>query len=307
VDSGAESRKSGKRDEPSEEELEFIHGCLLRGLSDREVLEEMQGTELPLRSLGFMKRRRKEFRAARKVLQEKVKKEFDPVLAEYRKQHLAEVEDSIRKRKDELGVLSPQYEPFPAELDQLPTRSSEPGRLPFDKLDTHLPKSIWDKLEQRELMQSAYLELCSQLLKEIECESKRRTGLKIDRSSDQRSIPYLTPFFSKLVYMDICGRASGFSSGVLGDNPDYKVGSGANGEGQLWLSGKLIAEVSPGEIDRHRRVHADILREYRESEEAERLVKPFEELTSLTHTIEAELTQILLSRSYREGRCEFCP
>lgn len=300
-------KKSGKREEPSDEELEFIHSRLLQGLSDREVLEEMQDTAFPLRSLGFMKRRRKEFRAAKKVLEEKAKKEFDPVLAEYRKEHLAEVEGTIRKRKRELGVLSPQSAPFPPELDQLPTYSSDPDRLPFDNLGTHLPKAIWDKLEQRELKHSAYLESCSQLLKEIEGKSEKRTGLKIDRSSAQRSVPCLTPFFSELIYRDICERASGSPLGVLGNSPDYKLGSGANGEQELWLSGKRITEVSHVEIEHHRREHEEILREYRESGKAERLVKLCEELTSLTQIIKAELTQILLIRSYREGACEFCP
>ena len=69
----------GKKAEPTEEELEFIYSCLER-LSDREVLEEMQDTEFPLRSLGFIKRRRREFRAAKRVLEDNLKTQIDPAL-----------------------------------------------------------------------------------------------------------------------------------------------------------------------------------------------------------------------------------
>lgn len=55
-----------KQVSPSPEELEFIFECFSRGLSDREVLDEMQDTELPVRKLRFMRDRRREFNAAKK-------------------------------------------------------------------------------------------------------------------------------------------------------------------------------------------------------------------------------------------------
>ena len=57
----------GKKAEPSAEELELIYGLIARGLSDTEILEEMQDTEFPMRTSGFIKRRRREYSAARKI------------------------------------------------------------------------------------------------------------------------------------------------------------------------------------------------------------------------------------------------
>ena len=57
----------GKKAEPSVEELELIYSLIARGLSDTEILEEMQDTEFPMRTGGFIKRRRREYSAARKI------------------------------------------------------------------------------------------------------------------------------------------------------------------------------------------------------------------------------------------------
>ncbi|MFC1955553.1 hypothetical protein ACFLWZ_03330 [Chloroflexota bacterium] len=71
----------GKKAEPTSEELEFIHSLLGR-LSDAEVLEEMQDTEFPVRSSGFIKRRRREYNAAKKVLADNTTKDAKYTSAE---------------------------------------------------------------------------------------------------------------------------------------------------------------------------------------------------------------------------------
>lgn len=60
----------GKKAGASHEELEFIFGCFLRGLSNREVLEEIQDTEYPRRNPRFIRDRRRHFDEARKVLEQ---------------------------------------------------------------------------------------------------------------------------------------------------------------------------------------------------------------------------------------------
>ena len=65
--SGKSDKLKGKKAEPSVEELELIYSLIVRGLSDMEILEEMQGTEFPVRTGGFVKRRRREYGAARKI------------------------------------------------------------------------------------------------------------------------------------------------------------------------------------------------------------------------------------------------
>ena len=86
-------RPVGKKAEPTAEELEFIYSRL-GTLSDQEVLEEMQSEEFPVRSVGFIKRRRREYNAAKRVLQTQIQKEVDPIISKDRAEHfehLAEI------------------------------------------------------------------------------------------------------------------------------------------------------------------------------------------------------------------------
>jgi len=82
----------GKKAEPTVEELEFIYEHLAK-LSDQEVLEEMQDTEFPRRSLGFIKRRRREFNTAKRVLQLQLEKEVNPIVLKRREEHFADLAD----------------------------------------------------------------------------------------------------------------------------------------------------------------------------------------------------------------------
>lgn len=82
----------GKKAEPSAEELEFIYKNLDNN-SDEEVLDEMKKEEFPIRSAGFIKRRRKEFGAAKKVLEQTLKKSIDPVIAKMKVRHFNEMAD----------------------------------------------------------------------------------------------------------------------------------------------------------------------------------------------------------------------
>ena len=88
--------KGGKKAEPTFEELVFIYERMR--MSDGAILEEMQEEEdLPLRSVGFIKRRRKEFGAAKKVLGEDVRPESDLLVAEARKNHMDDVCSLIKR------------------------------------------------------------------------------------------------------------------------------------------------------------------------------------------------------------------
>jgi len=84
----------GKEKGASIEELEFIFNGFIKGLSDREILDSIQGTELPVRNLRFIRDRRRHFDAAKTVLRVQLEKELDPIIIECRKEHfsrLAEV------------------------------------------------------------------------------------------------------------------------------------------------------------------------------------------------------------------------
>ena len=70
----------GKQPGPSPEELEMIFECFTRGLSDREVLEEMADTEFPLRNPRFIRDRRRHFNAAKNVLKSHLGYQTDPYI-----------------------------------------------------------------------------------------------------------------------------------------------------------------------------------------------------------------------------------
>lgn len=84
------SSKVGKSWEPTPAELEFIYSRLDR-MPISDILEELAASGFPVRSRGFIKHRIREFNVAKKVLGEQIKKEFDPVLVERRKEHWDEL------------------------------------------------------------------------------------------------------------------------------------------------------------------------------------------------------------------------
>jgi len=77
----------GKQPAPSPEELEFIFGCFLRGLSDREVLDEMQDTEYPRRNPRFIRERRRHFDAAKKVFHAQPEIQADSNISRRKEEH----------------------------------------------------------------------------------------------------------------------------------------------------------------------------------------------------------------------------
>ena len=89
-------KKVGKAAEPKNEELEFIYCRIEEGLPDDVIIEELVDYQLIARSGGFIKRRRREYHAAKKVLEEILKKKVDPVLARQRIRHWNELADAAR-------------------------------------------------------------------------------------------------------------------------------------------------------------------------------------------------------------------
>lgn len=94
----------GKKAEPTSEELEFIYSRIAQ-FSDGEILEEMQETTFPLRSPGFIKRRRKEFNAAKKVLEVDVKKQQDPTVARLKFKHWADLAETAKAIRRNIGIV----------------------------------------------------------------------------------------------------------------------------------------------------------------------------------------------------------
>jgi hypothetical protein len=122
----------GKKAEPTTDELEFIYQHIKR-LSDQEILEEMQGTAFPVRSLGFIKRRRREFNAARKVLEIQMQQEIEPITTKSKREHyehLAEIASALLSNGlDTVTKNAPSVSAFPYTLWSGQSGIAIPGEL----------------------------------------------------------------------------------------------------------------------------------------------------------------------------------
>ena len=98
--------KVGKGAEPTMEELEFIYARIPL-LSDGEILQEMQEeTQFPVRKTkGFIKRRRKEYSAAQKVLEVVVKKELDPATGRVKVKHWVDLAEAAKTMRRNIKLI----------------------------------------------------------------------------------------------------------------------------------------------------------------------------------------------------------
>ena len=92
-----EFKRGGKKQEPTREELEFIYEHL-SSRSNKDIVDDIDDeTTFPPRSIGFIKRRRKEFEVAQQVIRKQFGKSLDPVQIELRKEHWVELATMARE------------------------------------------------------------------------------------------------------------------------------------------------------------------------------------------------------------------
>jgi hypothetical protein len=96
----------GKQPSPSPEELEFIFKCFGDGLDNNEVKYEIENTSFTPRKIRFIRDRRREYDAAKKVLQSEVQKQHDPLMIERMKEHHYQLADIAAKLLTGLGLIS---------------------------------------------------------------------------------------------------------------------------------------------------------------------------------------------------------
>ena len=100
---GNMQKKSGKAAEPTAGELEFIYTRIEEGLGDSVIIEHLIDSLYEVRTSGFIKRRRKEYHAAKNVLEELLKRKVDPVFTRQQIRHwndLAEAARNIHRNID---------------------------------------------------------------------------------------------------------------------------------------------------------------------------------------------------------------
>ena len=136
----------GQKPQPNVEELEFVYKAIARGLSDQEIKEEMRDTPFPRRtSTRFFRQSRREYNAARSVLEVQVAAEQDPLLIEKRRQHEEELVAALtilRNNKPPRGMKALfRWEasgPEPRSMDCLLANTGFPENLGGELLSQHL-------------------------------------------------------------------------------------------------------------------------------------------------------------------------
>ena len=136
----------GQKPQATVEELEFVYKAIARGLSDQEIKEEMRDTPFPRRtSTRFFRQKRREYNAARSVLEVQVAAEQDPLLIEKRRQHEEELVAALtilRNNKPPRGMKALfRWEasgPEPRSMDCLLANTGFPENLGSALLSQHL-------------------------------------------------------------------------------------------------------------------------------------------------------------------------
>jgi hypothetical protein len=136
----------GQKPQATVEELEFVYKAIARGLSDLEIMEEMGDTEFPRRTdARYFRRKRREYNAARSVLEVQVAAEQDPLLIEKRRQHEEELVAALtilRNNKPPRGMKALfRWEasgPEPRSMDCLLANTGFPENLGGALLSQHL-------------------------------------------------------------------------------------------------------------------------------------------------------------------------
>ena len=136
----------GQKPQATVEELEFVYKAIARGLSDREIMAEMEGTEFDRRtSTRFFRQSRREYNAARSVLEVQVAAEQDPLLIEKRRQHEEELVAALtilRNNKPPRGMKAlfrwKASGPEPRSMDCLLANTGFPENLGGELLSQHL-------------------------------------------------------------------------------------------------------------------------------------------------------------------------
>jgi hypothetical protein len=272
----------GKNPGPSPEELEFIFECFTRGLSDREVLDEMQDTEFPVRNPRFVRDRRKGFNAARKVLEIALKQQLDPAIAKARQKHLGEISHLINTYM--ISVRAPGIQYLPTWADEkgleLPFTEHEPySGIPFYCVKEHLPFPIlWQDYSFWLSKISEYFKTSNQLKQRISQDDCLRALLESGKIKERKE------FIVERVFRSISDRVKEREPRVL----------------------NRVKECEPRVLNAQE-LESQIVTRYRWGQEATQLIAIFSELETLGTKIRQYLKEIQVRCDYINHTCRLCP
>jgi len=95
-----------KKPESKSNELKFIFQEFLRGLSDKEIVEEIKRMEFSSPTLSFIRDKRKDFNAAESVLRVYLEQKIDPLITQKRIAHYEQLAKTAEiLLEDNLGKI----------------------------------------------------------------------------------------------------------------------------------------------------------------------------------------------------------
>ena len=169
----------GKGQSSTPNELKFIYEMLAEGYSDTDILAKYEDLEkhgklgsLPSRQdVRFIRQKRKEYEAAEKVLQGKLKLYTDPSIAQARDEHNTEIRALIEQWK--LEMKTPRIDEMFLNIEgevQLNYSTHDYQFNPlFECIKEHLPvDELWRNYAQWKDKFMKYFQTCTKLIKIIE-------------------------------------------------------------------------------------------------------------------------------------------
>jgi len=97
--------KRGRDVSPTQQELGFLFSLMARGLTPKQIVDEYQDTEYPLRQHRWVSEKQRYFDAAKKVLEERIKANQDPLMLEALRKHFDELYSLIDKLEHQIRLI----------------------------------------------------------------------------------------------------------------------------------------------------------------------------------------------------------
>jgi len=301
-------RPVGKKAEPTEEELEFIYSRMEK-LSDQEVLEEMSDTEFPLRSLGFIKRRRREYRAAKRVLESSALRQTDPILFDAQKKHIEEIQELFERWYE---IMKNQDAFLIAEIENMEQYINKWWALPkempnikwdplFECLKGHLNNTFWSAYDAWENLYKQYYNGCVSLIEQFKnsVESQLKAKNEKDVAYPMLEITTMKTLGNKTV-QDYETSEPGYWDFDYYSRGNYLMAKLENGKKEF----TILEANSPEEIVNE---YLELCNKYATSKDAAKLIEMYNELYEACDKVKQEMSDAVIRKDYVMNICHLCP
>jgi len=267
----------------------------------------MQDTEFPVRNPRFMRDRRREFNAARKVLEITLKQETNPALVKAIDEHHTEIRNLVEKWREafpwELPLFDNQFDEklWIYGVNNLPGEVNVVRNDPlFKAVREHLPlEDFWKRFKDWENLWSELVENCEKVREKLD-----------DLSREAEAWPNVIKLrhdFQKPASHEITQRQFGIDEldTLLFDTRKeclwgyFKYPDGEYSQQYIILE----AEHPEDHIDNYKSLINEVLN----LEETDRIIKISIELFDILRQIHEELENILIRKVWVTSRCQWCP